>query len=213
MRLLLFLLLLASGAASAHEASESKLRVVVVSEADGATILNVRIPAPLLFAPELAARPSPSAVVDAPFLRVSGTAGRPAHHLDRSAIRADPEGFAERLHGALAVAVDGRSVPVEITALVARHGARLPPFRSAAEAEIVMSRDLERRDPHSADAYVDATLHVERTGDLALSFPADPVVMTGHVHLDNVFVDTRRDPPTTRIVLGALLEPVEFPRP
>lgn len=211
MRILLMLLILWTGGASAHETSQERLRVVIVSERAGATDLHVRLPAPLLFAAEATARSSPSAAVEAPFLRVSH--GHGAHHLDQAAVERDPVAFKARILATIAVTVDGQPSAASVLAFAVQHVASLPSFAIPAEARAAIRRPPAGTDLHVAEAYIDAEVTIEAVGSVVLTFPQDAIAFPGHVHFDNVFVDARADPPQTRVRMGALSEPVEMPRP
>ncbi|MEO1104942.1 MAG: hypothetical protein AAFW98_14645 [Pseudomonadota bacterium] len=208
--LLLILILSASGA-FAHETSEERLRVVIVSENAEATAIYLRIPVPLLFAKEAAARVSPAAAVEAPFLQVVGDGG--AHYLDQKAIERDPQAFKARVLHTIAVTVDGRAPAASVQAFAVHHAARLPPFGTPTEALAAIKRRETLAELHIADAYVDAHLAIRAVGSLLLAFPLDAIAFPGHVHLDNVFVDARIEPPEERVRLGAITEPVEVTRP
>lgn len=209
MRVFILVLLFWATGAAAHEASHEHLRVVVVSERDGQTVIHLRVPAPLLFAREAAARPLPSAPVEAPFLRLDSS----AHQLDRAAIADAPETFMERVLATISITVEGRPAEVSADAFAVQHVASLPRLRTPEEGRAALASADLKTDPHIAEAYVDAQLTINSAGDLALSFPLDAIAFPGHVHLSSVFVDARVDPPRTRVRLGALTTPIVVERP
>lgn len=208
MRAVILLLIFWTTAAVAHETSEATLRVVIVSEADGVTTVHVRLPAPLLFAQEAAARPSPSAPVEAPFIRSGG-----GHRLDREAIGAAPDAFAERVLRAVALSVDANAARPALTAFAVQHVAALPPFSTPTEAKAALAMAPPTADLHIASAYIDAQIAIDGVGDVVLRFPLDAMAFPGHVHLENVLIDARADPALTRVRLGSLTEPLQMPAP
>lgn len=88
--LTLFLALFAT-VAGAHFGPVGQARMIVLDRASGELFL--RIPAPLVFAAELAARETISGPVRAEFIEAVEVNGRWAHRLDTAAIAARPEAF------------------------------------------------------------------------------------------------------------------------
>ena len=210
---LLVVLLLVPALAAAHHVAEPRMRVVLVTERGGDTIVHLRLPAPLIFARALAGRQSPEDRVDAPFLDPVAHRTGWAHYLDASEINADQDGFARLAGRALAIALDGEPVAAAATGAAIHPARALPPFATPADAEAAMASGRLDDDLFVGHGFVHVRLVVGGTGDVSLRSTVDAVDLPDDIFLENIVVDFRADPPAPITQLGAWTDPITLERP
>ncbi len=203
-RIAVLLLVLWTGSAAAHHEAEGRMRVVLVEQQGGQTVVYVRLPAPLLFAAESMARTSPFDRVVAPFLKSERQQDVWIYTLDRQAIAADPEGFAARIGAIFTITLDGRAVTPPITGFAVHGADALPAFATPDEARISLDAPLHGTDPFIGLAFVDARLQIDGTGSLTIASTLNERAVPPQIYLENVFIDYRTDPATQIVRLGAL---------
>ncbi|MEM7693105.1 MAG: hypothetical protein AAF318_01530 [Pseudomonadota bacterium] len=208
MRVLILLALLLAPA-HAHETSEERIRVLILTQDNDATVVYLRQPAALLFAKEAARRTGPSATITSTFFHPKG----PAHRFDRTAIAAAPDSFATRILATIHLEAEPGSTEPKVLKSALHHVTALGTFNAPAEAEAALNTAAGQGAPHVASAYVDAKITAPDTGDLTLHFPLDAIAFPGHVHLHTAIVDARFDPPTRRVVLGPITRPIALSAP
>ena len=207
------LLLLLPIAAFAHHAAEPRMRIVLIAEEGGDTIVYVRLPAPLLFAEALSGRQNPADRVDVPFLHPVAHRSGWAHYLDASQIREDAAGFARMAAGAFAITLNGEPVVPEATAAAVHSLNTLPRFATPDEAEVALDAGGPDENLFVGHGFVDARLRLRGTGDLALRSTVDGLELPSDVFLENLIVDYRTDPPVEFARIGVWTEAIALDIP
>ena len=205
MRLIAVILLaLWTGSAGAHHEAEGRMRVILIEQVGEQTIVYVRLPATLLFVAESMGRTSPLDRVEAPFLRAEQQQDVWVHRLDRQAIAAAPDAFADRIGTTLAITLDGVAA-TPWPAAFAVHGAdALPTFATPDDARASLAAALDGTDPIVGMAFVDARLQIDGTGSLTIASAVNEQAIPPQIYIETIVVDYRTDPAQQVVRLGAL---------
>jgi hypothetical protein len=201
LRLIVVMLALAAPAA-AHQPSETLLRQVLVERGWFSTLVTVRLPATLLYAPAAAARAHPGAPVQAPLLRAERRGGGWHYRLEPAAA---PEALAPLLGRAVRISIGGRAArPATVRLLDARTA---PPLGTSAPG--AHSGTAGIADAHISQVLVEARYRRWWGGAVRLGFPVDGTALPPFVHLETAVEDRRTGATLWRV--GPLSAPLELP--
>ena len=206
---LLILLLLAATPASAHFSDNGQARLIVLDREAG--MIWLRIPAPLVFAEELARRDSVAGAVTSPFIDTVQVAGRWGHRLDVAAIVSGP-GFMDKVAAGYRLSGPDGPIPMDPAGLAIHRLDRMLPFTTPAEARA----SLEERgaaDPWVSDAVVEIAIRLpDLPARLTIQSTLPRIPLPPSVFIDNHLFDWQGGGVQRIEVVGQLTDPVTMER-
>ena len=190
------------GVAQSHFLTDSQSREIhLVPTEAGAVELWMRFPLTFAYATELAARVSPDAAIEAPFLVHELVAGQPFYSLDTAAASENRAAFANVLMRNFDISVDGRAVEPEVreVAVVSvPQGSKPPTGRSELDAILRDGEALASGYVSELAVVLAATVPDLGAGNrLSVEIAAPRFLLPESLHVSNRYADHRSNPPQT----------------
>jgi len=211
MRLLIFVLLFCTSAATAHIRDGAQTRDIVLAMDGDVVQLFVRVPLPLVFTDVIVAAQTEQSPLQSPFLYPEQTSGGIRYRLDLQAIADNSAQFEARLAQNLRLLQAESQVAAELVRYrFTTHHPDLP-FDSAAAARAALAESSTELDPVFGQAFVEYELRLAARVDHVQS-AAPPLTLPDGISIENTLVLATRWFVRQVSHGGQLVEPAAFPR-
>lgn len=209
--IVLMILALSGGGASAHFSEGVKVRSIVIARDGGGVTALVRTPLPLLFSDAIVKAQTSGEPLETDMIYSVDTPTGLVFYVSLEAIEDEAEGFAARLEKALSWSQNGKPVAAKLEEYRIR--AMLPeaPFDSAETARDAFGEAGATEDPLFGEAVVDMRLSLDLPrpdGAIEVVSALPPMPLLDGVAVDNHVVDARRATPAAYTHPGQLEKPV-----
>ena len=212
------LLCLAAAPASAHFLLNLNVRILHVEHLTDGLRVYLRTPMPYLVADRIGPIGADGLPAPAPYTTNRLEDGKPAHYLDPSALRSDPEGLGRLAAVGFHFRTGGKPIDATVERVRAHPIGSQPPFATLTEARAAFEYQATYAagadPPYVGDVVVDVILRYETGAPVysySVSSSLDPG-LPGQENTANLILDY--SPGATRVfrARGLLSEPVEISR-
>lgn len=205
----LFALLMLAIPATAHFSEGTQMRTIILAQKDGALIVYVRTPLPLLFSDIVQNAEASETPLETPFLYLEQAGSVQRYRVALDAITTDETAFRDRLQTALTWMQNGHQISAELLRyrIVGRETGKS--FNTPDDAVIALQGQGARLDPVFGIAIVEMELVLGASAfdtaiEVRATYPELPLAAGSSI--DNHIIDARKETPVSYTIPGQLVE-------